>query len=273
MKHLHSVHRSVTDHHGETDILVIFESEDGKTCASLVENKISAPPQPEQAARYMLRAKNGQASGMWSTFSTCIVAPERYLSNSRNTQGYDARVSYESIRDWLRTKSNDQRRGEYRASAVEEGIQQNRRGYSPEYDDHVSNFWQRYWLLSRIEFAELNLSDPGSRPKGSCWMQFKDAPLPGGCRLQHKADRGLVQLELIGKAHHIEHFMHIHQDHIPLDTEIILAGKSLALSQTVPPLDHFASFDDQEAAVREGLQAASRLLRIATSELGTLLLS
>lgn len=54
---------SVTDPiHGESDIVMLRQHGDHRH-ALLIENKIDAIAQPEQAARYAKRAAEGQASG------------------------------------------------------------------------------------------------------------------------------------------------------------------------------------------------------------------
>lgn len=266
------VQRSVCNPHGETDILIVFESNESHSVALLVENKISAPPQPEQAARYRLRGKHGVASCDWDDFYTCIIAPAKYLLNSRNTDGYMAQFSYEAIRDWFAANSEEPVRGKYRALIIDEAINQNRRGYTKLIDDTVSTFWNQYWNLAKDEFPELRLSRPDTRPSKSFWIQFPNAKRPKGCCLQHKADRGVVHLELRGRASEMGRFVDAKEDIIPDGIDIVLASKSLALSINVTPLNHAEDFESQEENVREGLRAASLLLSFANSSDGLELL-
>ncbi|MBM4387545.1 MAG: PD-(D/E)XK nuclease family protein [Deltaproteobacteria bacterium] len=57
---------------GESDLIVVYENE----FAILMENKIDALAQPEQASRYRKRGEMGCRDGLWQRFLTCIVAPE-----------------------------------------------------------------------------------------------------------------------------------------------------------------------------------------------------
>jgi hypothetical protein len=41
---------------GESDLIVIYQTEDGQRFALLIEDKVDAPLQPDQAARYRQRA-------------------------------------------------------------------------------------------------------------------------------------------------------------------------------------------------------------------------
>ncbi len=91
--------RSVTTDQGETDVLVIYKSTEvfGRV-AILIEDKIRAGFQPNQAERYRMRGKEGTSSGEWDHFWTCLIAPERYADNN---EGSDARVSLETLRSFF----------------------------------------------------------------------------------------------------------------------------------------------------------------------------
>ena len=65
---------------GESDLVVRFVDASGGIVAILIENKIDAPPQPDQALRYWLRVDAGIEKAFWQTFRTCIIAPELYLA-------------------------------------------------------------------------------------------------------------------------------------------------------------------------------------------------
>lgn len=58
---------------GESDIVYAFVAATGKRIAVLIENKIGAPPQPEQAERYKQRGSKGIDRGDWDD---CVTCPE-----------------------------------------------------------------------------------------------------------------------------------------------------------------------------------------------------
>ena len=67
-------YHSVSDPNlGESDIIILYNN----SHAILVENKISAITQPNQARRYILRGDKGITSRFWGSYSTCIIAPEK----------------------------------------------------------------------------------------------------------------------------------------------------------------------------------------------------
>jgi hypothetical protein len=131
---------------GESDLVFKFTDVSGKMTAILVEDKIDAPPQRDQAVRYRLRGNAGLADGSWSSFRTCMTAPQEYLDHTAvEASKYDSRISYESIRDWfLQTNASDPRMA-YKARIIQEGIDQNRRGYKRVPNLTVTNFWAEYW--------------------------------------------------------------------------------------------------------------------------------
>ncbi len=247
---------------GETDILLIFEATNLERRAILLENKIDAPPQPAQAERYQQRGERGRSDGEWSAFQTCIIAPSRYITNRTGTDGYDSRITYEQLRDWFRNSTEDDARANFRAEMIQQGIDQNRRGYSPIYDPAATDFWHSYWEYAIQRNPELEMASPGRRPAGSHWMQFRPVSLPRGVVIQHKTGHGRVDLELRGMADHAQEFAARYADRLPSDYRIVRASKSLAIRCDVPLIDHQQSFTSQVTQVSKALAAASAMLEL-----------
>ncbi len=122
---------------GESDLVFIFSGKDDQRNAILVENKVDAPPQKKQAYRYRLRGKKGVKEGYWEKFKTYIIAPQKYLSSSKNTEEYDSEISYEEIFSFFQPRSSLDSRFSYKAQILLEAIEQNRRGYQPEYNQEI----------------------------------------------------------------------------------------------------------------------------------------
>jgi hypothetical protein len=70
--------RSVSNHLGETDLLLLSEVEGKGRVAIMIEDKIDASFQHEQAERYRQRGQQGVAYGMWDLFYTCLFCPMKY---------------------------------------------------------------------------------------------------------------------------------------------------------------------------------------------------
>ena len=265
-----SVEHSVTNRHGETDILLLYQTENCETHAILIENKISAKPQPDQAARYRLRAQQGVAEGLWAKATICLIAPSRYLENSSFIQGYGCILSYESIMQFFRDQTGDDPRPYYRAQIVNYAIDQCRRGYTPKIDKIVSQFWHEYWLLATDHYPHLELANPGERPSRSNWIQFHLSSLPDKIVLQHKANDGFVDLELRGKAQEIDKYHAEYRHSLPKGITIVTASKSLAFRIEVPCVDHFSPFLEQIQQVCQGLDAVSILYEFGSTTLHVL---
>lgn len=261
-----SATRSVVDaRYGETDIQFVFRGSSGAHTAVLIENKIDAPPQPDQAERYILRGQSGIVDGQWSDFCTCLCSPERYFSNPTYADGYQALVSYESIRDWFATREPADTRFAYKARLVHEAIEQNRRGYTALIDDRATAFWNAYWEMVNRTHPELELRHPGKRPAGSTWIQFRPKVLPAGWVLQHKAERGIVDLELRGMAGALTDFQESTAGSLPEEITLVRASKSLAFRQRVRELDHFEPFENQREVAEDAIRTVAQMLRFASN--------
>lgn len=239
---------------GESDLVIKYEN----GFAILIENKVDAPTQPDQAGRYTKRGEVGVEEGLWESFKTCIVAPSRYLSANAEAQNYDIRISYEQIRDWF--KQEKTQRTEYRAYVLDEAIDQNRRGYSPVADEDVTQFWLSYWEASTKAFPVLEMPRPGIKPSNSDWPDFRPNDLGKEFNIVHKMAQGYVDLQIRGAAERLDQIRSMVNDR---SFDVVAAGKSAAIRIVVAPVDRFGSFDGQREAVTQALEAAERLLEVA----------
>ena len=67
----------------ETDVLLIVELEDGTKLAIMIEDKISAPFQPDQAGGYRERGLRGVRDDRWHNSVACLCAPEAYIQSAK----------------------------------------------------------------------------------------------------------------------------------------------------------------------------------------------
>jgi hypothetical protein len=239
---------------GESDLVVIYE--DG--LALLIENKIDAPSQPDQALRYRRRGEEGCREKRWQRFLTCILAPQRYLDANAEVPAYDASLSYESVRDWFKAQANA--RSDYRADVLSEAIDPDRSRYIPIPNDDVTQFWAQYWMLANEAFPALNMRDPGSKPANSDWPDFRPAELGKTMNIVHKMAQGHVDLQLRNAADKLHHIRGLVRE---ADLQVDAAGKSAAIRVTVPIVDRFQPFPAQVGRIVLALEAAQRLLHLA----------
>ena len=247
---------------GESDLVIKFTDISGKMTAILVEDKIDAPPQRDQAVRYRLRGDAGIADGSWSSFRTCMTAPQAYLNQTTvEAAKYDSRISYESIRDWFLQSNPSDPRMEYKARIVQEGIDQNRRGYKRVPNVTVTNFWAEYWTTACRNYPELKMEDPGQKPARSDWAQFKS---DSKYWIRHKLAKGTVELEIPSACEEIEQIASLNEHLLVDGLDLVPVGKSAAFSITIRGIDKLAPFQPQSDAIDEGLAAVSRLMCLSS---------
>ncbi len=238
---------------GESDIIVEYKNGH----AILVENKISAVAQPNQANRYFLRGDKGITMGLWDSFSTCIIAPENYLNTMSDVINYQKKISYEDIRDWF--ASFQTKRGTYRSFIMNEAIEQNRRGYTSIPDSKVSSFWHDYWIFASQNYPEIGMRMPGKKPSNSTFIYFYCESLPKRYQLIHKVEHGYVDIQIADMADNLDDFINLFTDEA---VEIVAAGKSISFRKEVQKMNVNNPFKEQKAIADFALQQANHLVTL-----------
>ena len=85
--------RGVYGNLGESDLLVLLRDTNSCLDALMIEDKIDASFQPNQAGRYRHRGEQGRVLEQWERFVTCVCAPKAYAE----PVGWDAILTYEEI--------------------------------------------------------------------------------------------------------------------------------------------------------------------------------
>jgi hypothetical protein len=140
---------------GESDVLLVVDLEGANRLALMIEDKISAPFQPEQANRYRQRGEQGIKDGQWNRFTTCLCAPEGYLAEARPMEEWRAYISLESISEWAR-QSND-RYDAFVAAICEEAVAR-RDARVRERSREATEFWQAYRLLASQLLPQVDIT-------------------------------------------------------------------------------------------------------------------
>ncbi len=73
-----------------TDVLIV-----------LIENKVDANLQHRQTERYRQKPAHYVGRGLCSAGKTVLVAPDIYFGSVDGTLGFNSRVTYESILEWV----------------------------------------------------------------------------------------------------------------------------------------------------------------------------
>ena len=259
---------SVTTDAGETDLLLLVRldgpagAEAGqRRRALMLEHKINAAFQPEQAARYHQRGEQGIRVGEWDDYHTCLIAPAAYIATVAEGSGWDSRLTLEEIAVWAWAVGGPHEAFLARVCGEAVAKQANQIAAAlPE----ATSFWQAYReasgeLLPQLEITRLSVAVSQNTP----WPRFGGASLPAGVLLEHKPQPGRVDLTFERRS--VEWLRAATQGRLPLDVQVVRAGQSAALRLKVPRVDHLQAFVEQEDSVMEVFAAVERLHVIGRS--------
>jgi hypothetical protein len=250
-----AIAHSATTSTGETDIELTISTTRGIVMV-LLENKIAANLQPRQAERYRERAVRYVKEGQCSRCATVLVAPQVYFAGEPQTLGFDHVLPYEDILDWFDHAEELGERRQPKIALLRRAIDRGSAGWKLVPDETATEFWRRYWELTRTLAPELRMPRPEVKPANSAFIYFRPAGLPRGVTLVHKLTYGYVDLQLAGKAATIDDVKAKYDPLLEPGMSVEAAGKSAVIRLTVPPIDMRAPFLDSEGAVREGIWAA-----------------
>ena len=159
----------------------------------------------------------------------------------------------------ITTHNNLSRRSKYKAYLIKEAIEQNRRGYTVNPDERVTDFWFKYWEFSVINYPKLEMKKPGIKPANSDWPDFRPSFLDKRFSIVHKLERGDVDLQISAAAGELELIQEMVSD---MKVKVAKAGKSAAVRLKVGSIDRFASFESQKNLAIQGMEAALKLAEI-----------
>lgn len=245
------VAHSVMTEDGESDIEAVLSIE-GKKVALLIENKIDAVAQPEQASRYVIRGRKAKARGDYDEFHIFIIAPNDYLSSNAEAKKYANRISYEDIRDSM----ND----EYERAVISYALSDANIVRLPR-NAVVTAFWDKIYDYLDENYPDVfqvhghrgleRSGEPGQWISMTCAKPYS---------IQIKSDRGYVDLEIGGYA---EKFAQFSKDNKKLIDEkrlyVRTASKSLAIREYIQTIDFLQPFDSQIEYLKTAFDTAKML--------------
>jgi len=247
---------------GETDVLFKYRGQDNRTTAILIEDKISARPQPEQAERYRKRGERGREAGDWDEYFTCLIAPQLYLDAAGEAGLYDATLAYERIAEYFRTLAESDRRFAHKHGVVIDAIEQNRRGYFLQVDDKLTQFVAAYAHLCLTHFPHLQMEPVRDRGPESTWVRFDSHVIPIGADIRHQLRTGWVKLFFRQQTNGIDEIQSRYGADLPAGFQITPAGRSVVIGARVPVMDDRAtpSFEGHAENAKVALKCVTQLL-------------
>jgi hypothetical protein len=255
--------RSVRTSNGESDLEFRYTSDAGQTLV-LIENKVDAVFQPQQAVRYADRARAHMTNGPYANAKTVLLAPSKYIGIDGAKHGFDMTVSYESLREWFfgpGSRANPPRTA-YKLKLLELAIERSRTGWQAIPHQGVQNFWRAYRSLANDIAPELAMPETKATiPERSSFITFLPPSLPAGVVLRHKVRHGHVDLLFRGMGRSLARIDQVAGDTRPPGSNLVKAGNSSALRLQVDRVDiSKEAFSDCEPSMRRALHCAASLL-------------
>lgn len=246
-----NVSHSVMTNDGETDVEIILSEGDEKI-AFLIEDKIDAAAQPEQAKRYEIRAQKAIEQGLYNKYYIFIVAPQKYLNNNHEAGKYAYQVSYEEIREVLSD--------ECEIALIDKALDESKQGYVPVEDRKVTDFWNQLYDFVENNYPDtFNLQGHKGEVRGSnaVWVTMNSGH---GTTVVIKADRGFVDLEIPGYADRFAEFSKANKDVIDQKRLYIrTASKSLSVRKYTEIIDFTGDFSAQTDKLEDAFNKAKEL--------------
>ena len=253
---------SYIDSEGEADIVASFKSGD-KSLVLFIEDKIDASFQPDQPERYRRRAQQWKSRlDPDATVETVLFAPADYLEKV-GSELFARKVSYEqAITDLT---GADDLMTRFLAQVLINGIESQKQGYKPQYDDAATQVWNAIWEIANAVVPQLRMRKPPSRPAGSTFIYFPDADGLSSAETRRRAKIVYKPSQAFGNAD--LQFSNAPESTLrnavggvlDADMSVVAAGKSASIRIKIPTVDFGESPEGQEESIRQGLQAAERL--------------
>ncbi|WP_171042957.1 PDDEXK-like family protein [Maritimibacter alexandrii] len=254
----HSVHENFGGlAWGETDILVRFAN----GSILLIENKVSARFQPEQAARYRARASVHSERGFEAR--TALIAPEPYLAGVEPSE-WDYVCSYEEIASFI---SDTDPRSDWKRSLLENagsraarvkalaGSSAARKAASAE----LAAFKADWLAMIRRDAAWKANPQSGSTDEFS----YRPASNPYGLSVWHHPMSGYLSIQ------NLEKIVSLRLDDLaaslPEGFKITRHPSSVYLDAIVPSIDMSSTLSQELDQVLDGMETARRALDLVES--------
>ena len=246
---------------GETDIEVHCRNNKSEGLFYiLIENKIDADFQDKQYERYTKRADLIKSENI--NTAIVLIAPLSYIKNQNE---FTYTLSYESILEWFDLQKSH--RSWYKRELLRLAIEQERRGYQVKKDEAVTNFWMDYFNFIKDNLPDVSMPKPKAKPQTSSFVYFKSEWIPSGMRLIHKMEKGVLDLEITGKADQYENLFNKYKDTLGDEIDIVITNKSLCFRIETEHLSIKDSFDDQISCMRKMIDRYSILKKWYMSNL------
>jgi len=242
---------------GESDLIVKFSGANNEGWLFLIENKVDANFQPSQDLRYYKRGEKYIKEKHCKNFNTVIFAPTEYLEGMPLEIGFDFKISYEDLKEFFNKTGL---RNEYKSNFITSAIERARRGWKLIENKNITEFWKKYWQYIESSAPELEMSEPGAKPKRSTWVYFHPSNLDKNVHLIHKVEKGYVDLQISGKSGKFEVLKEKIEKLLNSNMRIQKTGKSIVIRIKVSKINMNKDFNTEKNAVAESIFVLKELL-------------
>lgn len=258
----HSVYENFGgDAWGETDILVEFM--DG--AALLIENKLSADFQPDQAERYQARAEHHAKGG--AEVKTILIAPLVYL-NAANKMDWDMTCSYAEIAECIGAPDT---RSKWRQSLFLEAGNRAARVQTLAASSKARKSASAELFAFKTAWFELATEsiEWTANPQRGATDEFLYAPKfnPLGLRIWHHPFSGYLSVQNLEKLATLE--IAKFREALPEGFRIKTHPNSTYLDAPTPAIDMTAKFHEELENVEEGMAIARQALDLVEAAVRT----
>ena len=248
--------RSVTTDKGETDVLAIYSSaRRPNRVALLIENKIRAGFQQDQAERYRERGEAGKKAKQWDFYWTCLISPDRYAPDN---MGFDTRVSLEKLAKFF---SGEVGRSRFKSGVIERALKRFAETGLQIKDEAMTQFRAFYAQEAASFFANGEVSWPKARDAwwGDTWFNFRGGGMPLGAEIVYKSERGFIDLAFSKtKVEVLERALAKCSNSLEIHAE--KTGKSASFRVSIKPISDFKDPHAAKPVVLESFQRVRDLI-------------
>lgn len=243
---------------GESDLIVLYAGDAGRF-ALLIEDKVDAPLQPEQAARYRQRGEREIEAGFCAAYATVLCAPRHYIESRSDLGDFDHLIALEEVAGFIRQGGDA--RAAYRADFLEASSTRRVNTWTRRPDQATDELWRAAHELAVAEFPNLEMK-PLTVTKGSTWITIRpdDMPtMPKRVYISLKGDRGFIDLTFTSTTTPTFHARV--RDLLGDGMSIHKTGASTAIRLAVEGFRTEEVLEEALPKVRAAFEAADRLIR------------
>jgi hypothetical protein len=253
---------SRSDTTGESDLVVVYERQDNNGRFALhIEDKIDAPLQPEQEARYRRRGQAAIERGEYSAFEVILCSPRTYPLTHAEVSTFDLFVDYEAVSEFLKSQNGDDPRSAYRAEFVATAAVKTSNAWKHVEDGTTNAFWKAALEIALRDFPDLEMK-PLHVTKGSTWITFRPLDMPTQPRLIYvsfKGDCGFMDLTFASCLARLT--LPLVRPVLSEEMSVLQTGKSAAIRIVVEPIKICEPYEAEMTKVRVAFEACVRLIR------------